>query len=60
MFKKFLQEIIDANSEEELMDIFYRNDGIDMMYQKGKLSWKDHQMLLSLINKMNMKQEERE
>lgn len=60
MFKKFLQEIIDANSEEELMDIFYRKDGIDMMYQKGKLSWKDHQMLLSLINKMNMKQEERE
>lgn len=55
MFKKFLQEIIDANSEEELMDIFYRKDGIDMMYQKGKLSWKDHQMLLSLINKMNMK-----
>ena len=58
MFKKFLQEIIDANREEELMDIFYRNDGIDMMYQKGKLSWKDHQMLLSLINKMNMKQGE--
>ena len=59
MFKKFLQEIIDANSEEELMGIFYRKDGIDMMYQKEKLSWKDHQMLLALINKLNMKQEER-
>ena len=52
MFKKFVQEIIDAQSEEELMDIFYRKDGIDMMYQKEKLSWKDHQMLLALINKM--------
>ena len=58
MFKKFLQEIIDANSEEELMDIFYREDGIDMMYQKEKLNWKEHQMLLALINKLNMKQEE--
>lgn len=55
MFKKFLQEIIDANSEEELMDIFYREDGIDMMYQKEKLNWKEHQMLLALINKLNMK-----
>lgn len=58
MFKKFLQEIIDAGSEEELMDIFYRQDGIDMMYQKDKLSWKDHQMLLALINKLSLKQEE--
>ena len=57
MFKKFLQEIIDANSEEELIDIFYRKDGIDIMYQKEKLSWKDHQMLLALINKLNTKQE---
>ena len=55
MFKKFLQEIIDAQSEEELMDIFYREDGIDIMYQKEKLSWKDHQMLLALINKMSTK-----
>lgn len=55
MFKKFLQEIIDAQSEEELMDIFYRKDGIDIMYQKDKLSWKDHQMLLAIINKMSMK-----
>lgn len=55
MFKKFLQEIIDAQSEEELMGIFYREDGIDIMYQKEKLSWKDHQMLLALINKMSTK-----
>lgn len=55
MFKKFVQEIIDAQSEEELMDIFYRKDGIDIMYQKEKLSWKDHQMLLALINKINTK-----
>lgn len=52
MFKKFLKEIIEASTEEELLDIFYREDGIDMMYQREKLSWKDHQMLLALINKL--------
>ncbi len=52
MFKKFLKEIIEANTEEELMDIFNRKDGIDIMYQKEKLSWKDHEMLLALINKL--------
>ena len=52
---KCLQAIIDANSEKKFMGIFYRKDGIDMMYQKEKLSWKDHQMLLALINKLNMK-----
>lgn len=52
MFKKFLQEIIDANSEEELLNIFYRADGIDVAFQKEKISWKDHQMLLALISKL--------
>ena len=52
MFKKFLQEIIEAETNEELLDIFYRADGIDMMYQRDKLNWKDHEMLLALINKL--------
>ncbi len=52
MFKKFLKEIIEANTEEDLLDIFNREDGIDMMYQKEKLSWEDHKMLLALINKL--------
>lgn len=53
MFKKFVQEIIEANNHEELMNIFYRKDGIDMMFQKDKLNWKEHQMLLALINKID-------
>lgn len=52
MFKKFLQEIIDTNSRDELLNIFYGTDGIDMAFQKEKISWKDHQILLSLINKL--------
>ena len=52
MFKRFLEEIIAANTETELLDIFYRPDGIDMMWQRQKLSWKDHETLLALINKL--------
>ena len=52
MFKKFLKEIIEANTVEELNDIFYREDGIDMMYQRERISWKDHETLLALINKL--------
>lgn len=52
MFKKFLQEIIDAKTEDALLDIFYRDNGIDKMYQKEKISANDHKTLLALINKL--------
>ena len=54
MFKKFVKELIDAKTKEEVNDIFYRFDGIDMMYQRDKLSWKDHELLLGLVNKLLM------
>lgn len=52
MFKKFVQELVNAKTKEEIERIFYRSDGIDMMYQKEKLSWKDQQLLLDLVNKL--------
>lgn len=52
MFKKFVQELVNAKTKEEVERIFYRSDGIDMMYQKEKLSWKDQQLLLDLVNKL--------
>ena len=52
MFKKFVQELVNAKTKEEVEHIFYRSDGIDMMYQKEKLSWKDQQLLLDLVNKL--------
>lgn len=51
MFKKFLQEIINAKSNDEMTAIFYREDGIDRMYQREKITWKEHEMLADLINK---------
>lgn len=53
MFKKFIQRIIEAeNREDAIQNVFYGSDGIDMAYQKEKISFKEHQMLLALIEKM--------
>lgn len=53
MFKKFIQQIIEAKDKEEaLNNVFYGWNGIDIAYQKGQLTWKEHQLLLKLIEKM--------
>ena len=53
MFKKFIQRIIDAeNREDAIQNVFYGSDGIDIAYQKEKITWKEHQMLLELIEKL--------
>ena len=53
MFKKFIQRIIDSeNKEDALLHVFYGTDGIDMAFQREKITWKEHQMLLSLIDKL--------
>ena len=53
MFKKFVQRIIDSvDKEDAIQNVFYGENGIDMAFQKEKISWEEHQMLLNLINKM--------
>lgn len=57
MFKKYVQMIIESeNREDAIQNVFYngRNgmDGIDRAFQKEKITWKEHQMLLALIEKM--------
>ena len=53
MFKKFIERIIEAeNKEDAINNVFYGADGIDVAFQKEKISWKEHQMLLTLIEKM--------
>lgn len=53
MFKKFIQMIIEAKDREEaIQNVFYGENGIDIAYQLGKITWKEHEMLLALINKM--------
>jgi len=53
MFKKFIERIIAAeNREEAIKNVFYGADGIDQAYQKDKITYKEHQILLNLIEKM--------
>ena len=63
MFKKFIQQIIDAKDKEDaIQNVFYGTEwdgdgyiakyGIDIAYQHNKITWKEHEMLLALIEKM--------
>ena len=53
MFKKFIQRIIKAKDREDaIQNVFYGQDGIDSAYQRERISWNEHEMLLALIEKM--------
>lgn len=53
MFKKFLKMIIEAKDREDaIQNVFYGAEGIDQAYQHEKITWKEHQMLFALIEKM--------
>ncbi len=53
MFKKFIQRIIESeNREDAIQNVFYGDDGIDIAFQKGRLTWTEHQMLLALIERL--------
>ena len=53
MFKKFVQMIVASEGREDaIQNVFYGENGIDRAYQSGKITWKEHQLLLSLIEKM--------
>ena len=63
MFKKFIERIIASKDREDaIQNVFYGTKfdedgkvlqyGIDIAYQHEKISWKEHQMLLALIDKM--------
>lgn len=53
MFKKFVAELVAAKSEDEVTHIFYKEDGIDRAFQKEKITWKEHQLLLALVDKLS-------
>lgn len=53
MFKKFVQRILDAQTRDELLEVFYAEDGIDRAFQREKITWTERQMLLALIEKID-------
>lgn len=52
MFREFVRELTEAETEEEVFSVFYRPDGIYMSYQHDKISWVEHTILLDLVNKL--------
>lgn len=53
MFKKFLKRIVEAENQKDAWEnVFYGEDGIGMAYQNGKITWKDHELLVAIISKM--------
>ena len=53
MFKHLIQMIIaSANREEAMQNVFYGPIGIEAAYQHEKITWKEHEMLYQLIQKM--------
>lgn len=52
MFKKFVKELLAATTKEEISEILYRADGVDIMYQKEKIKWDEHEILFDLAGKM--------
>ena len=48
MFKKLFDRMMAAQNADEVALVLYAPDGVDMMYQKEKISWQDHERLFSL------------
>lgn len=53
MFKKLLDELLAATTQEAITDILYRKDGVDLSYQREKLSWDDHERLFKLAGRLS-------
>lgn len=52
MFKKLLDELLKAQTEDEITSILYREDGVDLSFQHEKLSWQDHERLFKLADRL--------
>lgn len=52
MFKKLLDRMLAANTSEEIVDVLYAADGVDMQYQHGKITWEDHERLFALAARL--------
>lgn len=50
-FKGYIIDIAKAESTEELYEILDGEYGVDMAFQHGKLTWKDHEILYALAGK---------
>lgn len=50
MFKKFVMQIALAETKDDLYEILDGKNGVDIMFQKEKLTWKEHEVLYKLAS----------
>lgn len=52
MFKKFVKAMLQANSDVEIENVLYGENGVDAMFQRDKLKFEEHEMLFELASKL--------
>ena len=58
MFKKLMDELLEAKTETEITHILYRvksdkeDWGVDLAFQHEKLNWNDHEWLFKLADRL--------
>lgn len=50
MFKKFVKSLVEATTSSEIYEILEGVDGVDMMFQREKLKWEEHELLFKMGN----------
>lgn len=50
MFKKYVKALVEATTSSEIYEILEGVDGVDMMFQREKLKWEDHELLFKMGN----------
>lgn len=55
MFKKFIERLIAAETEEQVNHILYDFEtGVDMAYQRDKITYKEHELLFELAGRISV------
>ena len=59
IFRKLLDELLAAKTEEEITAVLYRStgyfkdDGVDLAFQHELITWEDHERLFTLAARLS-------
>lgn len=47
-FKKLVQRLAECRTEDDIHAFLYDQNGVDLSYQREKITWNDHELLFEL------------
>ena len=53
MFKKLVKLLLAAENENDIENALYGENGVDILFQKEKIKWDEHEILFSLADKIS-------